>query len=244
MPAAYIFLDEAAKLVKTKSTEAHPYKLLSERNKSFALHKIIEASTPASESDPFWESLTNSSWSKFKMPCPWCGELMEFTFDKEHLKWEGNTQEEVMKSTRIVCTNCCCEIDDNMRREMMRHGKWYDSNTDHETGHTGYHINSLYSCWTTIGEVAWEFVKANHSVLRVEALHNFFNSWLAMPWTEYKTNVTEEDVKALIDLNAYKKQLPADMVYLAMGCDPGQAQTHYVVAAVCQGGVIKVVDWG
>lgn len=244
MPAAYIFLDEAAKLVKTKSSEAHPYKLLSERNKSFALHKIIEASTPASETDPFWESLGNSSWCKFKCPCPWCGELMEFVFDKDHVKWEGETQEEIMKSTRIICTNCCCEIDDNMRREMMKHGQWISDNPNHEHDHTGYHINSLYSCWTSIGEVAWEFVKANRSVMRVEALHNFYNSWLALPWVEYKTNVTEEDVKALIDLNHYKGNLPADMVYLAMGCDPGQAQTHYVVSAVCQGGIVKVVDWG
>lgn len=244
MPAAYIILDEAAKLVKTKSSEAHPYKLLLERNKSFALHKVIEASTPASESDPFWESLQNSSWRKFLVPCPWCGELMEFTFDKEHLKWEGTTQEEIEKSARIICTNCCCELDDNMRREAMKHGKWVDSNNNPEADHTGYHINSLYSCWTTIGQVAWEFVKANRSIMRSESLHNFYNSWLALPWTEYKANITEEDVKKLIDLNSFKGQLPADMVYLAMGVDPGQAQTHYVVAAVCQGGIVKVVDWG
>lgn len=244
MPAAYIFLDEAAKLIKTKSTEAHPYKLLSERNKSFALHKIIEASTPASENDPFWESLSNSTWSKYMMPCPWCGEMMEFKFDNDHLKWQGRTQEEVYNSTRIICDKCCCEIDDDMRREMMKHGQWVNSNPNPENGHKGYHINSLYSCWTTIGQVAWEFVKANHSILRVEALHNFYNSWLALPWTEYKTNITEDDIKGLIDLNYYRGQLPPDMIYLAMGCDPGQTQTHYVVAAICQGGIVKVVDWG
>lgn len=244
MPAAYILLDEAEKLVKNKSSEAHPYKLLLERNKSFALHKVIEASTPASETSPFWESLTNSSWCKYMVPCPWCGEFMEFKFDKEHLKWEGNTQEEIEKTCRIICTNCSCELDDNMRREAMARGKWVAQNEKHETGHTGYHINSLYSCWKTIGEVAWEFVKANRSVMKTEALHNFKNSWLAEPWVDYKANITEDDVRELVNLDHYKGQIPADMEYLVFGADPGQAQTHYVVAAVCQGGRVVVVDWG
>lgn len=244
MPAAYIILDEAAKLVKTKSSEAHPYKLLMERNKSFALHKVIEASTPATDKDPFWQSLTNSNWCKYMVPCPWCGELMEFKFDKEHLKWEGNTQEEIEKTCRIICTSCCCELDDNMRREAMNHGEWVAQNENHEVGHTGYHINSLYSSWKTIGEVAWEFVKSNHSVLKAEALHNFRNSWLAEPWEDYKTSVTNDDVRSLINLDHYREQLPSDMEYLVMGCDPGQHKSHYVVAAVCQGGRVVIVDWG
>lgn len=244
MPAAYIFLDEAAKLVKTKSSEAHPYKLLLERNKSFAQHKIIEASTPAAETDPFWESLGNSSWCKYKCPCPWCGELMEFTFDKEHIKWQGETQEEIEKTCRIICTNCCCELDDNMRRAAMQKGKWVETNPKHEKGHSGYHINSLYSSWKTIGEVAWEFVKSNRSIMRAEALHNYYNSWLALPWTDYKSNITVDDVRELVDLSHYRGLIPDDMIYLALGADPGQGQTHYLVSAVCAGGVLRVVDWG
>ena len=244
MPAAYILLDEAEKLVKNKSSEAHPYKLLLERNKSFALHKVIEASTPASETSPFWESLNNSSWCKYMVPCPWCGELMEFKFDKEHLKWEGNTQEEIEKTCRIICTNCCCEMDDKMRREAMNHGKWVAQNENHEVGHTGYHINSLYSCWKTIGEVAWEFVKANHSVMKAEALHNFANSWMAVPWQDHKMHITEDDVRELIDPNHFRGQIPSDMLYLVFTADPGQAQTHYTVTAICQGGRLVVVDWG
>lgn len=244
MPAAYIFLDEAAKLVKNKSSEAHPYKLLLERNKSFALHKIIEASTPAAETDPFWESLQNSSWQKYLVPCPWCGEMMEFQFDKEHLKWVGETQEEIVKSTRIICDKCACELDDAMRREAMKHGQWVASNPAHEQGHSGYHINSLYSCWKSIGEVAWEFIKSNRSIMRAEALHNFHNSWLALPWTDYKSSITEDDVKGLVDLSHHRGTIPDDMIYLALGADPGQAHTHYIVVAVCAGGVLKVVDWG
>ncbi len=244
VPAAYIFLDEAEKLVKNKSSEAHPHFLLLERNKSFALHKVIEASTPASETSPFWESLTNSSWCKYMVPCPWCGELMEFKFDKEHLKWEGNTQEEIEKTCRIICTNCCCELDDNMRREAMNHGKWVAQNEKHEIGHTGYHINSLYSCWKTIGEVAWEFVKANHSVMKTEALHNFANSWLAVPWQDHKMHITEDNVRELIEPNHFRGQIPPDMLFLVFTADPGQAQTHYTVTAVCQGGRLVVVDWG
>lgn len=49
---------------------------------------------------------------------------MEFSFDKEHIKWVGETQEEIEKSCRIICTKCCCELDDNMRRAAMQKGKW------------------------------------------------------------------------------------------------------------------------
>lgn len=243
-PAAYLFLDEAAKLVKVKAAEAHPYLLLKERVKSFPLHKIIEASTPASFTDPFWESFNDSSKSKYWMPCPHCGDYMEFVFDNDHIRWTGTTAEEVIRSTRIYCPSCGGPIDDTMRREMMKEGEWRKSNESHTPGHHGYHLNSMYSCWKDIGEVAWEYVKACHSLIKAEALHNFWNSWLALPWEDYKTKVTEADVRNLVNPNMLRGVCPADMEYLVCGVDPGQTAHHYVVTAVCTGGTLKVVDWG
>lgn len=243
-PIAYIFLDEAAKLVKVKAAEAHPYLLLKERVKSFPLHKIIETSTPAAYTDPFWESWTQSSQSHYWVPCPHCGDMFTFEFNSERVRWTGHTMAEVMESARIHCPHCGGPLDDEMRREAMQDGEWRADNAEHEQGHHGYHLNALYSCWKSIGEVAWEYVKACHSLIKVEALHNFYNSWLALPWEEYKTKVTDEDVRKLINPNLRRGELPADMVYLVVGVDPGQTAHHWVATAVCAGGVLKVVDWG
>lgn len=244
MPAAYLFLDEAAKLVKVKATEAHPYFLLKERVKSFPLHKIIETSTPASFTDPFWQSFNVSSQNHYWCPCHSCGEFMKFEFSTETIKWEGTTPEEIIESTRLICPNCGAEINDTQRREMMNNGEWRSANSNPSIGHSGYHLNSLYSCWKSIGEVAVEYVDACHSTIKSEALHNFWNSWLALPWEDYKTKITDDDVRKLINPTHLKGICPADMEYLVAGVDPGQTEHHFVVSAVCTGGAIKVVDWG
>lgn len=244
MPAAYLFLDEAAKLVKVKASEAHPYFLLRERVKSFPLHKIIETSTPASFTDPFWQSFQASSQQHYWMPCPHCGDYMQFLFNAECIRWTGTTHEEIIKTCRIHCPSCGGPIDDNMRREMMEEGEWRADNANPAKGHVGYHLNSLYSCWKSIGEVACEYVDASHSNIKAEALHNFYNSWLALPWEDYQTKVTDEDVRKLVNPNLLRGICPADMEYLVCGVDPGQTDHHYVVTAVCTGGTLKVVDWG
>lgn len=243
-PIAYVFLDEAAKLVKVKAAEAHPYRLLLERTKAQPVHKVIEASTPAAYTDPFWESYNNGTQSHYWVPCPHCGESMQYVFDRDHLTWQGNTMEEVMETARIICPACHGQLDDMQRREAMQHGEWRADNPDPEQGHVSYHLNTLYSPFVPLGEFAWEYVKACHSIIKVEALHNYYNSWLALPWEDYKTKITDEDVRALINPNLRRGELPADMVYLAVGVDPGQTEHHYVVTAVCAGGVLKVVDWG
>ena len=243
-PIAYVFLDEAAKLVKVKATEAHPYSLLLERVKAQPVYKIIEASTPAAFTDPYWVSYTQGSQSHFEMPCPGCGKPMRFVFDQEHVRWSGETQEEVSASARIICSACGHKINDFARREMMQRGVWVKDNPDHEAGHLSFHLNSLYSPFVDLGKVCWEYVKACHSVIKVEALHNFWNSWLALPWEDYKTKITDDDVRALVVPGLRRGEVPADMVYLACGVDPGQTEHHFVVTAICAGGVLKVVDWG
>lgn len=92
--------------------------------------------------------------------------------------------------------------------------------------------------------MAWEFVKANKSVMRSEALHNFYNSWLAQTWQEHKMHITDEDVLKLKDKSHRRGLIPEDMLYLVYTCDPGQSESHWMVTAVCQGGRLVVVDWG
>ena len=68
---------------------------------------------------------------------------------------------------------------------LIGDGHWIAENPDAPPpGHHGFHLSSFYSPFVSFGDIAVEFVKAQASVIKSEALRKFTNSWLAEPWEE------------------------------------------------------------
>lgn len=245
-PAKYLILDEVSKFQGQGTKEAHPLLLVKERVKSFPSHKMLMASTPNVIEDPYYQEYLHSSQSHYWMPCPHCGEFFEFEFSTKNIVWDNSGSFHSIRNTaRYLCPHCQGEIWDKDKAEIMSKGEWRSrSNWDEDSGHMGFHLNSLYSPFVSFGDVAIEFVKASKSIIKREALKNFYNSWLALPWEDEALNTSEADIRGLVKHEVLKGEIPIDTDYLVLGMDCGVHKQHWVVSAVCQDGRVQVVDWG
>ena len=55
-----------------------------------------------------------------------------------------------------------------------------------------------------------------------------------------KTN----DIKSIVDNSYFRGEVPQDALYIVLGGDAGQNQSHWLASAICADGSIKVIDWG
>lgn len=243
-PASLLLLDEVSKFQSGSTKEAHPMLLLRERCKSFATSLIVSSSTPSVIDDAFWSEYLHSSQSNYYMPCPHCGNFIKFEFNEQNIVWEGGDIETIRNTARYVCPCCKGSINDKDKANMMQLGEWRAERTKYDKSHLGYHLNSMYSPFVSWGDVAVEFIKANASVIKSEALRNFTNSWLALPWQPIEQTTSNEDILACIDNTRMRGEVPDDTVMVITGVDPGQDETHYVISAISNTGDIRVVDWG
>lgn len=244
MPASLILCDEVSKWSKGSLKESHPIFLIKERVKSFANHLIVSSSTPSDTSDVFWSEYLHSSQSHYFMPCPHCNEEFEFIWSKDNVVWEEGDTETIRQTAHYVCPFCKGKITDEDKESIMKKGHWVKSKSDHAKGHIGYHLNSMYSPYVRFGDIAVEFIKANASLIKHEALRNFWNSWLALPFEEMTLQTSDEDLRNAVDMNINRGVVPDDCDYIVLGGDPGVNASHWVASAVCSDGTIRVIDWG
>lgn len=244
MAAGVLLLDEVSKWQKGSVKEAHPYLLVKERTKSFANYKIISSSTPSIKEEVFYQDYLHSSQSHYFMPCPHCKNKFEFVFSKDTVKWEQGNLETIKATAHYVCPHCGGVITNEMKHDLMQNGEWIKTRSNHDKGHLGFHLNSMYSPFVTFGDVACEFVKAQSSIIKSEALRNFSNSWEALPFVEVGQTTSTNDIKSIVDNSYFRGEVPQDTLYIVLGGDAGQNQSHWLASAICVDGSIKVIDWG
>lgn len=248
-PVSFVVMDEAAKFEHRKKAEASPDTLIEDRTISFLRKKILSTSTPSTEDHPFWQRFLHSDQRHYFMPCPHCSEPFEFKFTRQDVTWqqpeEGKVDlDTVRRTARIVCPHCGGQIDEPARRAMIPRGQWLPLNPAAASAERGYHLNSLYSCFLTLGDVAVEFVKASRSREGVFAMQNFVNSYLAEPFTVYSVRVREETVEKLRSPEYKRGELPAHFHYLAIAYDCHQREQWWAVCAIGDAGEQWVIDWG
>lgn len=243
--AAYVIADEEAKYDHIRKDEAHPSLLLQERVKSFVRHLIVHASTPNTAENYFWQSFTLSDQRHYYLPCPVCGHMQHLV--TEQVKWSKDgevTAETVRESAWYECKECRAHWDDSDLAAAMARGEWRPDNPTAPAWRRGYHLNSLYSPFVTIGEFAETFfrcVKATDAA--AGQFQNFVNSWQALPFTHYAVKIRASHLEK--HLGPHRRgDIPPDAYYVAVTYDPGQAQTHWVATAIGRRGSMTVIDYG
>ena len=80
-PIRFLMMDEVDKYPGASSKEADPIKLATERTKTFHNKKIYITSTPTLKTGHIWKEKEAADIEKhFFVPCPHCGEYIEFKF--------------------------------------------------------------------------------------------------------------------------------------------------------------------
>lgn len=190
-PIRYLFLDEVDKFPAATRREADPISLARERTKTFINRKIYMCSTPTLRTGHIWKAKESADIEKhYFIPCPHCSAQIELKF--QNLKWPddeaGLDAADRAELATYVCQECGCTISDAEKNRALAFGEW---RVVRERGKTArrvaYWINTLYSPFVRLSEIAKEFLKSKDDP---DLLHNFTNSWLAEPWedTKLKTN--------------------------------------------------------
>lgn len=186
----FLFLDEVDKYPGASKKEANPISLARERTKTFHNRKIFITSTPTLKTGHIWKAKEDADIEKhFFVPCPHCGEYIEFKWKQVHFpKEEGMSLADRAEFASYVCQECGCVITDQDKPDMLRLGEWrtVKQNTKF-VRKVAFWMNTLYSPFVRFSEVVKEFLKSKDDP---EQLQNFVNSWLAEPWedTKLKTN--------------------------------------------------------
>lgn len=194
VPVKYLFFDETDKMEGASKKEASPYKLATERTKTYAnSKKIVSISTPTLKTNYTWTLHMNADEQRrFFMPCPHCGKEIAFVFAQLKFdKMEDVSNLERAATAVYICQECEGKITDKDKYNMMQKGHWRSENKKcvGRARSVSFHINALYSRFLTWQDIAKEWLDSKDDP---ELRQNFINSWLAEPWEDTKLNTSVE----------------------------------------------------
>lgn len=223
-----VIMDEVDKYPQWTGREASPISLIMERTKNWAWRKILIMSTPTTENGNVYKSYENAEQHfTFYIPCVECGHYQELVFNQ--LKFPNTLNDaELAQETYYECIKCKHHMTDRDKLISLKKGKWIaDEKLAMKPKTVAYRLNTLYSPWVRIYEVAREFLKSKDDPT---ALMNFVNSWLGEPW---KTKVASVKSRAVVE---HKTSVPCGIVpkgtfMLTGGVDVQQGYFYWVIRA-------------
>lgn len=226
----YLFLDEVDKYPGSSKKESDPISLAKERTKTFANRKIYMCSTPTLSTGHIWKELQDCDVEKhYFMPCPHCGEMIEFRF--KNLKFpdgEKLSEQDRADMATYICPECGGVITDQDKEKMLRQGEWRVVRSNGKYSRKiGYWMNTLYSPFVRFSEVVKEFLDSKDDP---DKLQNFTNSWLAEPW-EDTTLKTTADLVLERQTERQPFVVPNWAKILTGGVDVQQSSLYYTIRA-------------
>ncbi|MBO5145022.1 MAG: phage terminase large subunit family protein [Lachnospiraceae bacterium] len=192
----YLFFDEIDKMGGASKKEASPYSLAMERIKTYKNQsKVYACSTPTLRDNYIWKLHDNADEVRhFFVPCPHCGKYIELIF--KQILYDKDPEKKLSpyeraQTSKYVCPECGCVIQDADKPNMLRQGEWraVKKRGIGKPKTVGFWINSLYSVFVTWADVAEQFLKSKDDP---EELQNFSNSWLAEPWEDTKLKTSAD----------------------------------------------------
>ena len=247
-PCGLLVMDEVDKFATQRGNEAGALTLAENRTKSFTNPLRVKTSTPTVETGTVWQEFLRTDQRYYMVPCPYCSQLIRLEW--ANVKWyEKATKEEewdlakVRVTARYECQECGGAITDSDKTKMLRGGKWVATNELAEPGRVGYHLNSLYAPWRScsFGSLAVKWLQAQADT---SMLQDFFNSTMAQPWEERASTVKDDQILDLRGTHRIGTCPIDDPAYIAIGADPGEKGTHWVISAVAKTGEAHVIDYG
>ncbi len=221
-PVRCVFLDEVDRYPVSAGSEGDPIDLARARTKTFSYNrKIVMVSTPTNKGASRIEAAyEESDQRQYFVPCPDCGHQQ--TLKWSHVKWDKDKPE----TAAYVCEDCGSLWDEAKRLRAIRYGEWVA--TAPYTGTAGFHLNGIYSVWTSLERAAKEFLQAKKLP---DTLRVFVNTYLAETYEEMGERVDDYAISERAE--EYSEKLDAGIVCITAGID---VQDSYLA--------IEIVGWG
>lgn len=219
-----------------------PINLGRTRAANFLNRKFIYTSTPSIQGLSRIEDLwLQSDQRLYFVPCPYCNHMQILVFgpqsqfrnltsgwlkfDKDNLSW-----------IYYQCSNCPGQITERYKLRMLRAGEWRKQRPQVKH-HAGFHINRLYSPWTTWTEIAREFIKSEK--MR-EKLKVWVNQTLGETWVEKESYIFDGD-SLLLRREGYEG-IPRGVIFLTAGVDLQDNRLEVVILGWGKGEECWLID--
>lgn len=181
--------------------EGDPGELLWRRARTFPKKKRIRTSTPTIKGHSRIEAAFEASDKRyFWVPCPHCSAMQKMVWAQ--VKFKNETGDLDPDVARYECEHCGGKIEDRHKLEMLQGGEWRAEAPF--VGIAGFHLNAIYSPWTTFRELAQNFIRAK----RNHDLQSFINTDLAETWEEDGESLVKDDISKRARLDPWSKRLP------------------------------------
>ena len=186
-PIKIVMLDEVDKYEETKEGDA--IELARKRTKTFHNRKTLMTSTPGIKGMSAIEDWYDmSDQRRYFVPCPKCETFQVLKWAQ--VKWDkSDTGEHLPETARYVCKSCEHEISNNQRIAMVRKGQWR-STGEGKKGIAGFHLNELYSPWSSFEVMAFDFIAAKENIVK---LRTFINLSLGETWEDQSVQFDENE---------------------------------------------------
>jgi len=205
MPVKYLMMDEIDSYPLDLDSEGNPLEIAIKRTQTFRNRKIFLASTPTVRNFSHIElEYENSDQRTYYVPCPHCN-------TQQILKWSNVTfDKDNPLDVTYRCEDCGVLIDEKYKLQMIDQGEWI-ATKKHPV--KGYHINALYSPFTTWINIVAEFLKAKNDS---NLLKTWVNTVLGETW-EYQSEKVDSNV--LLSSREDLSVLPPEILLLTAGVD-------------------------
>ncbi len=207
--------DEVGKFPPYVGRDADPISLGDKRLRTFRNTtgaKSVRVSSPTTRDDLICQSWEESDQRRFWVPCPTCGEYQTLVWSQ--VRWphhkDGHSaaasEVEGRKLARYECLHCKELWNDAQRNRAVRLGVWArDGERVEKDGrvageakrrgnHAGFHVNAVYSPFTTLSQLAGSWLRAKESG-SLSRLQDFINNELGEFWEEKEASTEEESVR-------------------------------------------------
>jgi len=221
-PVRILLADEIDRFPLSAGAEGDPVSLALKRTTTFWNRKIVMASTPTidglSRIQTAWEQ---SDKRRYWVPCPECKEM-------QVLEWSNVQWDEGQPDTaHYICIKCGSLLEEKEKITMIRNGEW---RAEEETIKTaGFHINELYSPWSTWTQMAVNFYESRK---HPEILKTFVNTSLGEVFRDQGEEIPSENLMQRRE--AYDEScIPDDVLVITGGSDVQDDRLE-----------LQVVGWG
>lgn len=194
--------------------------LAEKRTQTFKNSIRYYISTPTTKGRSRIEKLwIESDQRQYYVPCPDCDH--EQTLVIERLVY-------VEGVPHYTCESCGSHIKEHQKQNMMEAGRWVPKFPKRSEKLVGYHINELYSPWSTWEKILDDFHsrKGNDALLRP-----FYNESLGLPYDEVQSDAPDYAAHQQARIPRVTDTLPDQAIYITAACDVQRDRLEVVVVA-------------
>lgn len=233
-PVRVVLQDEIDRFPASAGTEGSPRKLADKRANNYWNRKRGKFSTPTVKGVSAIEAeFEESDQRRYHVPCPYCGVLQTLKWGQSDkrlklggMKWEKDEKGKP-RNIRYECEGCGAALYEKDKYRMIRNGQWIAGKPENK-GRAGFHINELYSPWSSWKKIVKEFLEAHK---KPETLKVWINTTLGETWEE--EGVQADDGSLMARREEYGPELPEGVVLLTAGVDVQDDRIR-----------VKVKGWG